>query len=294
MQLSTNQLDIHLNKNLLPLYLISGDELLCVQEARDDIVRVATSQGFAEKKIIDIGAQFNTDTLLNALQNQSLFSEKIIIDIRNPSGKFDATTTTILQNYLSNARSDLIIIISTNKLSVAAQKSIWFDSIQKKGGYIPIWPIKINALPQWIMARAKKYHVKMSDENAQLLAHFCEGNLLAAQQALEKINLLYSDKAITEREIRSVVSDHAHFSIFDLSDAISQKNIKKSLRILKKLEQSGEEPALVLWAICRQLRTHNTLFTRNALQSAAHADEILKGGKTGDIWLALSSIITEQ
>lgn len=293
MQLSLNQLNIHLNNSLSPIYLISGDELLCVQDARDDIVNAAKRQGFSEKNILHVDAQFNASTLLTSLQTHHLFSEKVIIDVRNAIGKFDTQTATILEKYALHSRDDRLLIITTDKLSSATQKSSWCETLKRVGVYLPIWPVKINVLPQWILNRAKKYNITLSDKNARLLAYYCEGNLLSARQVLEKLNLLYSGTEITETHLRAIVSDHAHFGIFDLQDAIAQNNVKKTLRILKKLEQSGEEPALVLWAIHKQLRDSFSEKYKNALQYAAYVDEIIKSGKTEDVWRALLMLVMQ-
>jgi DNA polymerase-3 subunit delta len=48
MKLSLDQLPLHLKNNLLPVYFISGDELLLVQEARDLIHHAANQNGYLE------------------------------------------------------------------------------------------------------------------------------------------------------------------------------------------------------------------------------------------------------
>ena len=291
MQISFKQLDTHLKKQLSPIYLISGDEPLLVQEAREMICTAAKVQGFTEKEICHVDTGFHTETFIQSIQNQSLFSEKKIIDMRNPGAKFDATITTFFQAYFSQSTNDRIIIISTDKLTAAQQKSACVELIKKNGVFLPIWPIQLNELPQWIIERAKHYQLKIPAETARLLANFCEGNLLGAQQAIEKLNLLYPQAEITREQLISVLSDHARFNIFDLSESIIQRDTKKVTRIIARLEQTGEEPPLILWAICRKLRENNGAIKQDqqkrGLQYAANVDEIMKGAKPGDVWQAL-------
>ena len=272
---------------LSPLYLISGDELLLVEEARGQIAAAAKSQGFLEKEIYYIDTAFRIDALMQSHQNQSLFSEKKLIDIRNPNAKFDTALTDFIKHYLDNPVDDRFIIISTEKLTPAQQKSNWCEYIKKLGIFLPIWPIKTHELPQWIIARGKKLQLTLSIDIARMLANFSEGNLLGAQQALEKLNMLYPNSEITREQLISVLSDHARFSIFDLAEAIEQNNIKKITRIITRLEQTDEEPTLVLWSISRKLREMNAI---TALQQAAQVDEIIKGARTGDVWQALLAL----
>lgn len=288
MQVTLNQLNTSINKKLSSLYLISGDEPLLIQEARDAIILAARSQGFSEKETCHIDTAFRPETLMGMIQNQSLFSDKTVIDIRNPNAKFDADIIALLKKYFENPTDDQLIIISTEKLTAAQQKSAWCENIKKNGIFIPIWPIKTNELPQWIIERGKKYQLTISIDIAKILANFTEGNLLSTQQALEKLTLLYARQEITREQLRTVLTDHARFNIFDLAESITQGNVKKITRMIARLEQTGEEPTLVLWAICRKLR-ENTFSdkTKKALQQAAGVDEIIKGARTGNVWQAL-------
>lgn len=291
MQLSLKQLDTHIKKQLSPIYLMAGDEPLLIQEAREAICAAAQTQGFTEKEVCHVDSAFHFDTLIQSIQNQSLFSEKKIIDIRNPAAKFDAAITAFFQTYCTALNADRIIIISSDKLTAAQQKSACVELIKKYGVFLPIWPIQPNELPQWIIERGKKYQLKIPLDMARLLANFCEGNLLGAAQAIEKLHLLYPHAEISREQLITVLSDHARFNIFDLSQTIMQGDTKKVMRIMARLEQTGEEPALILWAICRKLRENNGAMKsdhiKSGLQFAAHVDEILKGAKSGDVWQAL-------
>lgn len=297
-QITLKQLPTQLKSKLLPIYLLSGDEPLLIQEARDSIFRVSQSLGFSDKEVCHMDTGFHPETLLASFHNHSLFADKKIVDIRNPSAKFDTSIITLFQSLFSNPNDDFLIVISTNKLTAAQQKSEWCDIIKKQGVFIPIWPVSLNELPQWITERAKKLNLNLSTPLVNLLAAYCEGNLLAAHQALEKLHALHSETEITRDQLISVISDDARFNIFDLSESMMRGNAKKVARMITRLEQTGEEPTLVLWAICRKLRENNHHpNAKKALQYAATVDEIIKGGKIGNVWqalLQLSLIMCEQ
>jgi DNA polymerase-3 subunit delta len=287
MQITLKQLDTQLKKTLPPLVLISGTEPLLIQEAREKVIKQAQSSGFLEKILFYLDATFKIETLITATQNQSLFSDKKIIDIRNPGEKFDAAMTDFLQSFLSNPPDDHLIIISSGKLTPAQQKAAWCDSIKKNGLFITIWPIPTESVPQWIMERAKQLQCVISPDLANMITYFCEGNLLATHQVIEKLQLMYPNKTITREDLVAVLSDHARFSTFDLSDAIATRNAKKAIRILKRLQQTGEEPILVLWNLARFAREKNQL---SSLQKATHIDEMIKGAQTGDVWQGLTEL----
>lgn len=285
MQINLKQLSTHLDKTL---YLLSGDEPLLLQDARESLCAAFQKKGFDEKQLLHIDTGFQPDILALAIQNQDLFSRKKILDVRHAAAKFDAQLLAILEKYCSGKNPDQILILSTDKLSAAQQKSAWFDLIRKNGYFMPIWPVSNEALPTWIVDRARvKFSLTLPGEVAKHLAFFSEGNLLSAEQALMKLQLQYEKQSITREILLTVLSDHARFNVFDLSNALAQRHSKKVLRILDRLEKTGEEPVLVLWSICRELRTQQRF---DALAYAATVDEIIKGAKTGDTWFSLRQL----
>lgn len=273
-------------------YWISGDELLLVEEMRSGIIHDAQSHGFHEIHRCYIEPGFQIQTLQSLTQNTDLFSSKKIIDIRNPSAKMDADFIAYLDGFLSNPDDNCLLIITTEKLSAAQQKTKWFELVKKKMIHKAVWPIRSNELPQWITKRAKKMGLTLPLPVALRLAAFTEGNLLSAQQALEKLALLHENTVIDYQQLNAVLSDHAQFSIFDLSDMLftsTHQHQKKITRIVNRLQQTGEEPTLVLWAICKKLREKIAFFpaAKEKLQKAAAIDEMIKGARAGDVWQAM-------
>jgi len=295
MQVSCNQLNAHLEKTLSPLYLISGDEPLLIQDTRKQIIKTARTHGFSDKAVMHIDSGFRIEALFESIQNQHLFAEKKIIDIRNPNGKCDATLFALFQQYLSHPSTDRLLIISTEKLTPAQQKSSWFDYLKKHAVFIPVWPITIDALPSWIMQRARQSTITLSPETAKIIAHYCEGNLLAAQQAIEKLQIHYANTTITQEQVMTVLSDHARFNLFDLSIALRNADTQKIIRMLIQFQQTHAEPILVLWHIARFIRENitsnkNIYKMKKALQQAANVDVLIKSASDKAIWQALLAL----
>ena len=57
MKLRPEQLPEHLRQTLLPVYLVTGEEPLLVQECGDQIRRAARSAGCAERAVHDAGME---------------------------------------------------------------------------------------------------------------------------------------------------------------------------------------------------------------------------------------------
>ena len=76
MLVKTEQLSSHLKKQLPALVWISGDETLLVQETMDNVRNIAKEQGFTEREVHDVSAQFNWNILLESASSLSLFADK--------------------------------------------------------------------------------------------------------------------------------------------------------------------------------------------------------------------------
>ncbi|WP_102157257.1 DNA polymerase III subunit delta [Coxiella-like endosymbiont] len=256
MQISSKQLNTHLNQtSLLPIYLICSDIPLLVQETRDSIRQAAWQQGFQKGELFFIETGFNWQVLKIAIDNFNLFSEKIFIEIRNPQATFDEQTTQILLHYLKNPPPNKRLLIITNKLTATQQKTKWYKAVSKFGAVIPLWPISTQELPTWIAERFKKFNLTIDMESINLLLKLTEGNLLATQQVIEKLCLLYQNKLISPQTISAITNDNPCFKIFDLTEAVLLGQTSRVTRILLTLKFVNKEAApLVLWSLTHELR----------------------------------------
>ncbi len=256
MKLPYQQLEQHLAKQLASIYLVCGDELLLVQETVDLIRSKAQKIGFSERLRIPVEAGNDWGKLLYAnAHSLSLFAEQRILELDLRGVKLNQANNEILTSYAENPVPHTLLLISIGKLDQKTEQSRWYKSIDKKGIVIPIWPVTAEQLPQWIMQRAKKANLLLSQKAALWLAGCVEGNLLAAAQEIEKLCLLQPEGTLDEEALENIVMNHAQFDVFNLVDSLLVGNSKRALAILKNLFAEDTEPTLILWAITRELRT---------------------------------------
>ena len=81
MGINPNQLPSLLAGSLAPVYLLGGSEPLLLQECRDQVIRTAQEQGFAERNVHEVGRGFDWGLLLEGSAELSLFASRKIIDV---------------------------------------------------------------------------------------------------------------------------------------------------------------------------------------------------------------------
>ncbi|MFT7185693.1 MAG: DNA polymerase-3 subunit delta [Pseudohongiellaceae bacterium] len=274
MRIHTKQLDQALKNKLLPVYLVTGDEPLLVQEALDSIRAASKQSGCDERKILDVDRKFDWASLNNEANSLSLFAERTLTELRLGKAKPGIPGGKALQQYCQSLPEDKILLISSAKLTAATLKSKWCAAIDKEGGIIQVWPIGLNEMPQWIAQRARKMGLEIEQEAIALLADRLEGNLLAAQQELEKLKLLGIGKKIDADTVLSSVSDSAKYDIFNLTDACLSGNAKLAVKIVSSLKIEGLEATYALWALTKEVRTVYAL--HHALQKNQQAHAVFK------------------
>ena len=254
MQIKLEQLQGNLAKGLAPVYFLTGDEVLLMQEAADMIRAAAKNAGYDERQIFHAEGKFDWNSLSHAASEMSLFAQQRIFDLRLPTAKPGKQGGEALRDYCSRIPEDTILLVSAGKLEASAKKSAWVKALDNAGVMVTIWPVNASALPMWIEQRARAKGITMERESVRLIADRVEGNLLAASQEIDKLKLLYGETAISVEDVNRAVADSARFDIFGLVDAALQGNIRRVIRMLNSLRVEGVEEILVLWALAREIR----------------------------------------
>jgi DNA polymerase-3 subunit delta len=138
--------------------------------------------------------------------------------------------------------------------------------------------VERGALPGWISERLGRHGVRIDAAAAQVLADRVEGNLLAAQQEVERIALLMPGASLGPEDVARLVADSARYDVFELSAAAFAGQPERALRILAGLRAEGREPPLVLWALLNDLRALSRLKQRlqreRSLDAAFRAEQV--------------------
>ena len=312
MQLKSQDLAGHLKGNLAPVYFISGDETLLVEEAADAILAAARSQGFAERTVMHVESGFSWHEILQEGAAMSLFAEKKIIDLRNPTAKFDKVPSEVLREYCANPPEDNLLLIRAPRIDGRQKNAAWFKALDQAGVVTQIWPIGAHELPRWLTGRLKRAGQTLEPAALTYLSERVEGNLLAAVQEVEKLRLAELPQPVTVDALSAVLEDAAHYDVFELLDAVYNGEGARVSRMIRGLRAEGVALFAILGALTSQLRQiaegRVPQFRRRItdrllkrLGSAQAMDRVLaqcalvdqqgKGQLLGDAWISLEDLL---
>jgi len=254
MRITTDQLSRTLEQAPAPAWLVAGDEPLLVGEAADAIRVRARAAGYSGRDMFFVERNFEWTEVLASGQSLSLFAERRIIEIRMPSPRPGKEGGAVLAKLASDPAPDTLLLVMTGRPERDTYSTAWFKAFEKGGVVVQSWPVEIGQLPKWIVSRAARHGLSIEPEGAQLLAERVEGNLLAAHQEIEKLALSHAGGGVSTEDVLAAVANSARYDVFQLGEAALDGDAPRSLRILEGLRAEGAEPALLLWAVCRDLR----------------------------------------
>lgn len=306
------------------MYLVSGDEPLLVDEALDDIRAAAVEHDYAEREVHVAERGFDWNELSAGLQNLSLFAARRIVELRLPTGKPGDQGGKFLTALAAEPPPDTVFVVITPMLDSRSAKTKWASSLARDGIWLVLRAPDHERLPRWIADRLRRVGLTADTDALELLAAQVEGNLLAAKQEIDQLELLAEDGRVTVESVRASVANGARYDVFQLSDAALAGDADRAARILGGLEREGIATPLVMWSLAREIGTVADVVYRMAagftpgkamadarvwsnrqgligratqnlkpvdasrlLQRAARTERIVKGSSAGQPWNAL-------
>jgi DNA polymerase-3 subunit delta len=252
--LRIDQLSSALQRGLAPVYLFGGAEPLLVSECRDQVLDIAKQQGFLERELYQVTGKFDWTSIDQTGSSGSLFASKKIIDLRLPGGKPGRVGAKVLSEWAAQPDPDVLLIVSCEQWDKSSRSSKWATSLEKAGTRVDIWPVSPQELPGWINNRMRAVGLEPEREAVLVLAERLEGNLLAAQQEIEKLLLLKGQGPVSEDDVLQAVADSSRFDAFLLVERVLAGNLADSLRVASGLRRTGIPLQLITGALYRDLR----------------------------------------
>jgi len=327
MRLAQAQLESHLKQGLQALYVLAGDEPLAQRECLDAIRAAARAQGFEERTSLAVERNFNWQQLQNYGQSISLFASRRLLELSIPSGKPGVNGGKALVALAAKSMPDTTVVIILPTLERDAKNSTWFNALETQAQTITLNEVDAANLPKWIANRLAQQGQHTGTQTLEFLAHQVEGNLLAANQEVQKLGLLYPQGELSDETVREAVLNVSRYDAFQLGEAVLQGDAERTVRILQGLQDEGENAVAVMnplmWVLRPLVRIkqaemrgeniNNAMTSARiygdrqalvkralsrlslrqleaALQKLADIDRTAKGVMLGDAWLEISRL----
>lgn len=255
MKIKPEQLKSTLSKQLSSLYFVFGPEPLLVDQSLTQVRSAAKARGYGDKISFEIDGNFDWDQIIAEISSISLFSPKRLIECRLKTGKLGVKGSKALCDIAASLPSDVLLVISADKIDMAQQKSKWFKTLEKFGVIIQHWEIQNDHLVGWIVNHMSALGLESNVEIAKNIAFCTEGNLLAAMQEIEKLKIAYPDGKINVDDYLNQITQQSKYSIYGLIDSALSGNADQVLKIYDSLIDDSAMPIQLSSSLYREIKT---------------------------------------
>ena len=288
--------------NLKHVYLLAGAESYFIDRAREKILSLLFESKEARRDgltILDCDNKIDISEIINVIDTAPLFVDKNVVLIKNSmlfksrgsedDDKSDKKTARLI-DVLSNMLETNYAIFTTNDTPDKRKKL--YKSFLKLGGVLEADQLKAYQLEPWLNDKLKSLKMTMDYDARQYfnetVSMMPEVSLGLLDNELDKVALYVKSDRITKKELQNVLADLPEISNFALIDAISARDLKKSMRLLELQNDDVKNVMITMALLVRQVRMllRAKHFMRRGLSGKALAEPLglnpFIAQKTGD------------
>lgn len=237
---------------LAPVYLLYGEETFLIEEALQRIETLAVDPASRDFNLCRFdGKETSAPALLDTLQSYPFLGDRKLVVVKD----FDTVPAAVLEQlepYVADPLPCTVLVLVAGKID---RRRRFYQTTEEKGVVTQFQPLFDNQVPVWVDRRVKAKGFGIDREAVTFLVE-AVGNDLGRLEAaiLQLCTYLGNRKAIMPDDVEAVVGDCREWSIFELTNAVAEKNWEKAMKILNRMLREGEEPVMIVAMLARQFR----------------------------------------
>lgn len=237
---------------IAPLYYFHGDEPYLMERAVKRLMERVVSPDFRDFNLdVFYGSDCKGDEVATAAQTLPMFADRRMVLVKR-AGELSAAALDTLASCVADPSPGTCLVFVGEKID---QRKKFFQELKKKGELVECKRPYENQLGGFIREEARGLGKRLEPAAAEMLAYLVGNNLSELAAQLEKVVTFIGERdTVTVGDVREVVSDTKVESVFDLANALGERDLAKALRSLSTIIRDGEAPLMLLAMIARHFR----------------------------------------
>jgi DNA polymerase-3 subunit delta len=268
-----HDLNASINKNILPLYIVIGQDPYLQNDISLKIKQAWIKKGASEHATIDVDDEWQN--AFATANHYSLFNELLLLDIRYQKKTINANFKESLLKYLNNYNVKTLIIIKAPNLTykqldfLAPKTSVKICSAQQLSNI---------ELEIWIKKELQNLNMQFENDIPKIIAQHSQNNMLAAHQTIIKLNLTYQKNperaensspealltskskylkcqhTLTSNILLNFICNQSEYPAYELTTACLQANFTQAIYILQKFANNNQNTTVyILWLLNHEI-----------------------------------------
>ena len=250
------------------IYLLYGEEQYLIRQYRDKLKHALAADDDTMNFSAFSGSDINQKEIIDLAETLPFLAERRVMFFKD-TGLFKAGGEKLAE-YLANPNDTTFFVFTESEVD---KRSKLYKAVQSKG-YVAEFTVQDeNTLKRWIAGILGKEGKKISENTAQLLLSKTGTDMENIQMELEKLICYCLDRdVVTAEDVEAVCTTRITNHIFDMVNAIAEKQPQKALQLYYDLLALKEPPMRVLFLIARQC---NLLLQTKELKNRGHDNKTI-------------------
>lgn len=234
-----------------PIYIFHGPNTLLIEQALEKLKLkvVGDSEDFAYHVLR--GDEVKGKEIANAARTVPMLATEQLIVVRRADA-LSADDQAALLPYIADPNPSTCLVLVATKID---KRLKFFAQANKRGLLFEAAAISERDLTTWIIGRSRAHGMRMAPNVAHILGDSTGTDAATVEDALERLRLYLGDRSEARAEdIEAVVSASRVRSVFELTDALGQRNTAGALRTLLNMLQNREAPLRLLATLATHMR----------------------------------------
>ena len=241
------------------VYYLYGEESYLLDRAVEAVIELAAPDGTNEFNFqLFRGKDTTGEQLSSAVETLPFMVERRVVLVRDLQ-EMDLRELADLEGYFADPSPTTCLILHamTAERSVDGRKSI-VRKLKKAATVCEFRAFYDEDVERFVHKQAADRGMRLDQGACAYLTHAVGGRLADLDQALEKLDLYLGaseqTREVGAEQIAQIIAETRVSSIFDLTDALGDKDLEEALAILDQMLLSGEAPIKIEVMIARHFR----------------------------------------
>lgn len=259
--------------NFKQIYLLHGEERYLRKQYTDRLKKALCGEDDSMNTHFYEGKDVPVGEIIDLAETLPFLSPRRVIFISN-SGLFKSGGEKMAE-YLTEPNETTYFVFTENEVD---KRSKLFKAVQSKG-YVSEFAVQDeNTLKRWIAGMLNKEGKRITENTVQLFLTKTGTDMENIRMELEKLICYCMERdVITDADVNAICTNRITNHIFDMINAIADRQTQKTLQLYYDLLALREPPMRILFLIARQ---YNMLLQVKELKSRGYDNKTI-GSKIG-------------
>lgn len=264
-----------------PIYFLMGEESYYIDRIADYIAENALKPEERDfNQTVMFGADVNGAQIADAARRYPMMAERQVVIVKEAQ---NLKQTDALEKYCKQPMPSTILVICHKNGKIDGRKREFIKAIEQHGVLFESKKLRDRDLPAFIEDYMKQKQVTIDPKSTMLMVESVGADLSRLASELDKliIALPENDRRVTPKVVEQQIGVSKDFNVYELSDAVVNKNVYKANQIINYFDKNPKAGGLfsalpLLFSFFQNLMIAYYAPNRNSQEAVAEWLELQK------------------